>query len=82
MPLITPPRVRRRPERHYVAVRRRVNRAQLASALPPLIGEVHEWLKRKRIRPDGPPFFRYLRTEGVIEVEVGIPVAVRARVTP
>jgi len=71
------PRLERRNERHYVAIRTHVTRPELSSKLPPLIGELAAWLDARGEAPTGAPFFRYLfiGEDGHFDIDVGFPVA-------
>src|SRR5262245_14259240 len=73
----TPPRLERRNERYYVAIRIHVTRPELSSKLPPLIGELAAWLSAHGAAPTGAPFFRYLfiGEDEDFEIEVGCPLA-------
>ncbi|MFJ2738959.1 GyrI-like domain-containing protein [Streptomyces sp. NPDC087440] len=64
-------------EQPYAGVRRRVRRdhfAPVADRIPELIG----WLAARGTEPAGGPFLRYnvIGTDGELEVEAGVPVAV------
>jgi effector-binding domain-containing protein len=50
---------------------------QLGSAVPPLTGQVFDWLAARGIAPAGPPFWRYLVVdmEAELELETGVAVA-------
>lgn len=78
------PRLERRDERPYVAIRREVTRRELGTVLPPLGDEVFAWLAAHRVAPAGAPFFRYLTVdmegEGRFVVDVGVPVKAAAPV--
>jgi effector-binding domain-containing protein len=66
-----------RKEQPCIAVRSFVTMASIGSTLPPLMPEIVGWLARESITPAGPPFWRYdvIDMAGVMEVEVGVPVA-------
>ena len=70
------PTIVRRPEQHYVGVRRTVTMQtfpEVADRMPVLFG----WLAERGIEPAGAPFFRYLVIDMSRElvVEAGFPVA-------
>ncbi len=63
-----------RNEEHYIFIRSKLLREDIPSALPPLIPELFQWLKQKKIQYTGAPFFNYIKmNEEQLEVEVGIP---------
>jgi effector-binding domain-containing protein len=74
--VVTTPKLERRDELPYAAIRRQVTMQELGTALPPLIGEVFAWLDRKGIAPAGAPFWRYriVDMQGLFDMEVGVPV--------
>jgi effector-binding domain-containing protein len=75
---MTEPAIETRPEQPCVAITRRTGMEQLATVIPPLLGEVFGWLGKAGIEPAGPPFFRYAVIDMAAEMEIaaGIPVAV------
>jgi len=74
--MLSTPKTEQRSERHYVAIRSTVHMNDIPTVLPPLIPEVHAWLKKNNITPDGPPFFQYLKMDSNnrLLTEVGFPV--------
>jgi effector-binding domain-containing protein len=63
-----------RNEEHYAAITNKLKREDIPSVLPPLIPELFNWLKEKKIKFAGAPFFSYLNMNNEqLEVEVGIP---------
>jgi len=50
------PKLVRRRERHYVAIRRTLSMQEISKVLPPLIGAVFAWLGKKGVKPAGAPF--------------------------
>jgi effector-binding domain-containing protein len=75
--MLSEPRVDERREQPYLAIRSQVPMEQLPTVIPRGIGEVHGWLTRQGIRPAGAPFVRYrvINMPGMVDVEVGWPVA-------
>lgn len=71
------PKVEYRDEQLYVAIRSQVTMQELETALPPLIGEVFDWLGSKGLAPAGPPFWRYrvIDMAAKLEIDVAVPVA-------
>lgn len=72
-----PPKLERRREQSYVAIKAHATRAELSTKLPPLIGELAGWLAARGVKPMGAPFYRYLvidQNEG-FDIEVGLPVS-------
>jgi effector-binding domain-containing protein len=70
---ISEPKLEHREEQHYVAIQMDVVREEIPELLPPLIPELFKWLQENKIKPAGPPFFSYLKMEGMqMQVKVGI----------
>jgi effector-binding domain-containing protein len=68
------PEIKIRNKEYYISIKSELKREDIPSKLPPLIPELFEWLKRKKIEYAGAPFFNYLKMNGEqLEVEVGIP---------
>jgi effector-binding domain-containing protein len=59
--MITEPVVINNPKRRYAAIEMDLAMQDIPKLLPPLIGEVAEWLGKNKIQPVSPAFFRYLR---------------------
>jgi effector-binding domain-containing protein len=59
-----------------IGIRTRVTMAEMGKVLPPMFGEIADWLQKKGVTPSGAPFFRYLviDMEKYLEMEVGFPV--------
>lgn len=72
----TEPRLERRPEMHYAALRLQVG-IPFGELIPPAHDEVLAWLTQKGVQPAGAPFIRYLTTDmsRKLDIEVGWPVA-------
>lgn len=78
--MLSDPRIERRAAQHYVAIRRAVKIGGVGRVLPPLLDEVRRWMYTERVRPVGPPFFRYHVTDmdaNRFIVDVGWPVDAR-----
>lgn len=71
------PRVEHRARLNYVAVRARTPMQKLGSVIPKSLGEVFAWMRRKGVKPSGPPFIRYLVIDMAheLDVELCVPVA-------
>jgi len=74
--MLSAPKVGSHPEQPYMAIVSTVSQDEIATKLPPLIGEVKAWLDQHHIDSDMPPFFRYQawKDNNRFEVAVGIPV--------
>ena len=75
--MIAEPHIATLPERPYVAIPASVTMATLATVVPPLNGEVYDWLAARGIESAGPPFWKYnvIDMARGLEVEAGCPVA-------
>ena len=73
--MITEPKLERRSEQYFAAVRRQVS-IPFGRLLTPMWDEVHAWLQGKGLAAAGAPFIRYLTTdmERKLDLEVGFPV--------
>jgi effector-binding domain-containing protein len=73
------PRVVRRDDQPYVAIKAFVTMETLGTVLPPLHPELRAWLGTRDLAPAGAPFFKYnvIDMARELEVEVGFPVAHR-----
>lgn len=62
-------------EQSYVAIQRKVKMSDIPSVLPPLIGDVFQWMAAHNVVEAGPCFFRYLRydNDDQLLVDVGVP---------
>ena len=71
------PTVVERAAQPYAAIRRQVTMAQLGEVLPPLNGQVFDWLAAHGGEPAGPPFWRYrvIDMAGLLDIEVGVATA-------
>jgi effector-binding domain-containing protein len=72
--LISDAKIEYRNKQNYAAIWTNVMLKQIHVLLPPLIPEVAMWLEKKNIKPAGSPFFRYLKMDNELEVEIGFPV--------
>jgi effector-binding domain-containing protein len=73
--MISDPKTEYRKEQYYVAITSTVRQEEIPNLLPPLIPEIFKWLKMKKFKPAGAPFFKYSEMEGEkMKVEVGIVV--------
>jgi effector-binding domain-containing protein len=77
MPQLSTPVVEYHEEQPYVAIRVTIDMQKIPTVVPPLIGEVANWLEKRNIPDVGPCFFRYLSCtqNGRITVDAGFPVA-------
>ena len=70
------PSIEHRAAQAYVGIRTRATLKEW-SRVNALVGDIFGWLEEHRVRPAGPPFYRY-RTVGdervPFDVEVGVPV--------
>jgi effector-binding domain-containing protein len=71
------PRIERRTEQPYVAIKALVTMQNLGEILPGLHPEVNAWLRSRGASPAGDPFFKYnvVHMDSELEVEVGFPVS-------
>ena len=73
--MISEPKTEYHKEQYYVAITSIVRQKEIPDLLPPLIPEIFNWLRMKKLKPAGAPFFKYSEMEDdKIKVEVGIPV--------
>ena len=70
------PTIETRKDRPYAAIPVSVRIEELGSVVPPLTGQVFDWLAARGIAPTGPPFWRYVVVdmENRLELETGVPV--------
>ena len=70
------PTIETRKDRPYAAIPVSVRMEELGSVVPPLTGQVFDWLAAQGVAPAGPPFWRYLVVdmENKLELETGVPV--------
>lgn len=61
-------------EQSTAVIRDKVAAEELPNWMPGAFSEVGGLLAQAGIKPTGPPFARYLREDGVFEVEAGFPV--------
>lgn len=75
--MLSEPKIVTRPDQPFAAVRVSLDRSEIPSKAPPLIGEVAGWLGSKGVTPTGAPFFSYLEMpeDGPMVMEVGFPTA-------
>src|SRR5690348_8066314 len=73
----TEPKLEHRDAQPYAAIRKQVTMQEIGAVLPPLIGEVFDFLQRQGLAPAGAPFFRYLVVDmdRQLDMEVGWPIA-------
>ena len=73
--MLSQPRIVTKPDQPFAAIRISVDRADIPSKAPPLIGQVAGWLGAKGVPPAGAPFFSYLAMpdDGPMVMEVGFP---------
>ena len=73
--MLSTPKIEAKEELRYAAISKRVSMQEIPVLLPPLIGQVYQWLVKNNIEPAGPPFFRYRSMkDGEMLVDVGWPV--------
>jgi effector-binding domain-containing protein len=70
--MITEPKLEHRSEQHYVAIRTAVP-VPFSTYLPPLWGEVNNWLLGQEITSPGPAIIRYFTTDmsKKLDIDVG-----------
>jgi len=75
--MLSTPEIVSRPDRPFAAIRISLDRGEIPSKAPPLIGEVAGWLAARGAAPVGAPFFSYLEMpeDGPMVMEVGFPTA-------
>jgi len=75
--MLSTPEIFTRPDQPFAAIRINLQRSDIPSQAPPLIGEVAGWLAAKGVAPVGAPFFSYLEMpeDGPMVMEVGFPTA-------
>jgi effector-binding domain-containing protein len=73
------PTIETRVDQPYAAIPVSVRMEELGSVVPPLTGQVFDWLAAQGMAAAGPPFWRYLVVdmENKLELETGVPVATR-----
>jgi effector-binding domain-containing protein len=71
------PTVETRIDQPYAAIPVKVSMDELGAVVPPLTGQVFDWLADRGIRPAGPPFWRYVVVDmdADLELETGVAVA-------
>jgi len=71
------PTVETRTDQPYVAIPVRVRMEELGAVVPPLTGQVFDWLGTRGISPAGPPFWRYILVDmdAELELETGVAIA-------
>lgn len=69
------PAIETRVEQPYAAISVTVPMTELGSTVPPLTGQVIDWLAVRDIAVAGPPFWRYvvIDMEAELELETGFP---------
>lgn len=58
--MLSAPKFVTRPDQPFAAIRVTLDRGDLPTKAPPLIGEVAGWLQSQGVEPAGAPFFNYL----------------------
>ncbi|MDB5540200.1 MAG: transcription activator, effector binding [Devosia sp.] len=73
--MLSEPRIVTRPDQPFAAIRLTLDRSDIPTDAPPLIGEVAGWLASKGAAPAGAPFFNYLEMGPgeQLKMEVGFP---------
>jgi effector-binding domain-containing protein len=71
------PSIVERPPTPYAAIKVLVAMDELGAIVPPLNGEVFQWLAARGAAPAGAPFWKYnvIDMQGSLEVEAGVAVA-------
>jgi effector-binding domain-containing protein len=71
------PTVETRMAQPYAAIPVKVRMEELGSVVPPLTGQVFDWLGARGISPAGPPFWRYvvIDMDAELELETGVAIA-------
>ena len=71
------PSIVERPALPYAAIKVLVTMDELGTIVPPLNGEVFQWLAARGAAPAGAPFWKYsvIDMRGSLEVEAGVAVA-------
>lgn len=71
------PTIETRTDQPYVAIPVRVRMQDLGAVVPPLTGQVVEWLSERDVTPAGPPFWRYIviDMDAELELETGVAVS-------
>ncbi|MBV9546712.1 MAG: GyrI-like domain-containing protein [Chloroflexi bacterium] len=66
-----------RPATPYAAIKVLVTMDELGSVVPPLNGEVFQWLSARGVAPAAAPFWKYnvIDMQGSLEIEAGVAVA-------
>lgn len=74
---MTEPTIETRSELPYVGITRRTSMESFVSVVPPLLGDVFQWLESSGTEPAGPAFFRYflINMPGEMEISAGVPTA-------
>ncbi|WP_055049022.1 GyrI-like domain-containing protein [Devosia sp. A16] len=75
--MLSTPEIITRPDQPFAAFRISLERTDIPSKAPPLLGEVAGWLATHGAAPAGAPFFSYLAMpeDGPLLMEVGFPTA-------
>ncbi|MCW3094048.1 MAG: transcriptional activator ligand binding domain protein [Ferruginibacter sp.] len=79
--MVSSPVVESRKEQPYLAIHRKVNMKDIPFVLPPLIGEVKQWIEQHNIATDCTPFFLYKSMNGNNELEATAGILVNAPAT-
>src|SRR5215472_15979573 len=71
------PSIVERPATPYAAIKVLASMDELGSVVPPLKGEVFQWLAERRVAPAGAPFWKYnvIDMQRSLEIEAGVAVA-------
>ena len=75
--MISKPIVEDRREQPYVGIRTQLPMGKMRTVIKQLLAEVSAWMKRRGIKPAGPPFTRFhvINMAATMDIEVGFPVA-------
>lgn len=75
--MLSEPKIVTRPDQPFAAIRVTLDRGDIPSSAPPLIGEVAGWLASNGAAPAGAPFFNYLEMGPgeQLKMEVGFPTS-------
>lgn len=69
--MLTEPKIERRKQQNYVAIRMSVP-IPFGKYLQPSWNEVYEWMMQKEIKPAGPALIRYLTTDMSKELDIDV----------
>jgi effector-binding domain-containing protein len=81
MAAMSEPTLHERPEQPYAAIKVLVTMPELGAVVPPLNGEVFDWLAQHGVMPAGPPFWKYNVIDMARQLEIEAGVAVEQPIT-